>query len=106
MIRIRLPASGFPGSQCLPAAPNSGAVMFKLPGFIVLVLATSLAHAADPFPQGDPAAGKALVEKNCVSCHASMVGGDGSKIYTRPDHKVKTASALLAQVRSSFNLVV
>ena len=74
--------------------------MFKLHGFIVLTLATSLAHAADPFPQGDPVAGKALVEKNCVSCHAGMLGGDGSKIYTRPDHKVKSASALLAQVRS------
>lgn len=74
--------------------------MLKLPGFIVLTLAASLAHAADPFPQGDPVAGKALVEKNCVSCHAGILGGDGSKIYTRPDHKVKSASALLAQVRS------
>lgn len=74
--------------------------MLKITGFTLLALACSLAHAADPFPQGDPVAGKALVEKNCVECHIGMLGGDGSKIYTRPDHKVKTASALLTQVRS------
>ena len=30
-------------------------------------------------------AGKILHDKSCISCHARMFGGDGSKIYTRAD---------------------
>lgn len=73
--------------------------MFKSLSFILILLAAGLAQA-DPFAQGDPSIGKALVEKNCVQCHVSMVGGDGSGIYTRPDHKIKTSAALLTQIRS------
>ena len=73
--------------------------MYKPLIFILLFLMAALAQA-EPFTQGDPVKGKALVEKNCVSCHAGMLGGDGSTIYTRPDHKVKTSSALLTQIRS------
>jgi mono/diheme cytochrome c family protein len=54
--------------------------------------------SAMAFDKGDPKQGKALVDKSCVSCHASMYGGDGSKIYTRPDHKVKTPQQLAARV--------
>jgi len=50
------------------------------------------AHAADL------KRGKQLLEENCIKCHASMVGGDGSKIYTRPDRKVDSLSALNKQV--------
>ena len=60
-------------------------------------LLASGAHAA-PFSKGDPAKGKVLHDKSCISCHASMVGGDGSEIYTRPDHKVKNAQQLAARV--------
>lgn len=52
------------------------------------------------FAKANLAEGKALVEKNCVSCHASSYGGDGSEIYTREFHKVKSAQALVTQVRA------
>jgi len=73
--------------------------MLKSFGFLLLLMIAGMAQA-EPFAQGDPVKGKALVEKNCISCHARMLGGDGSIIYTRPDHKVKTSASLLAQIRS------
>ena len=64
-----------------------------------MLLMTS--HAiAQPFKNADAIAGKALVEKNCISCHAASFGGDGSSIYTREYRKVKTAKGLMAQVRN------
>lgn len=60
---------------------------------------------ADPFPKGDPKVGQALISKSCTACHVSMFGGDGSKIYTRPDHKVQSATQLLARVRACNNNV-
>ena len=68
--------------------------------YIFLGLGVGIAHAADPFPQGDAVIGKAMVEKNCIACHASRFGGDGSEIYTREDHRVKSPPALIAQIRS------
>ena len=56
--------------------------------------------ANELFAIADSAAGKALVDKNCISCHASSYGGDGSEIYTREFHKVKTSKGLVAQVRA------
>lgn len=57
-------------------------------------------HAyADPFAKGDPKMGKTLSDKSCNTCHISMYGGDGSKIYTRPERKVTNAQQLLARVR-------
>lgn len=53
---------------------------------------------AEPFAKGDPAKGKALHDKACISCHARMVGGDGSKLYTRADRKVKNADQLAARI--------
>jgi mono/diheme cytochrome c family protein len=64
--------------------------------FTAAMFSTAL-HAA-PFANGDPKTGKALHDKTCISCHASMVGGDGSKIYTRPDRKVKNAAQLTARI--------
>lgn len=58
------------------------------------------ASANDLFTKMDSAAGKALHEKNCISCHASSYGGDGSGIYTREYNKVKTSKGLIAQVRN------
>jgi len=52
----------------------------------------SVAHAADL------KRGKQLLEENCIKCHASMMGGDGSKIYTRPDRKVESLEGLNKQV--------
>lgn len=56
--------------------------------------------ANDLFAQADVKAGKALVEQNCISCHASSYGGDGSEIYTRAFHKVESPAGLIAQVRA------
>jgi len=51
-----------------------------------------------PLAKGDPKAGKALHDKSCTSCHVSMFGGDGSKMYTRADRKTKTTAQLAARV--------
>lgn len=72
---------------------------------VAICLMTITAFANELFANADLAKGKALVEQNCISCHASSYGGDGSEIYTRPFHKVESSKALLAQVRAcSTNL--
>ncbi len=53
---------------------------------------------AVPFEKGDPRIGKGLHDKSCTSCHVGMFGGDGSKMYTRADHKTKTAQQLAARI--------
>ena len=58
----------------------------------------SMTAQAAPFAKGDPAIGKALHDKACIRCHASMYGGDGSRIYTRADRKIKTAQQLAARI--------
>ncbi|HYP67302.1 MAG TPA: cytochrome c [Thiobacillaceae bacterium] len=64
---------------------------------IVMALgaASAMACAADKV---DVKRGQTLVEKKCMSCHVSMYGGDGSKIYLRPDHKVKNYAQLASRV--------
>lgn len=52
------------------------------------------------FANADVKAGKALVDKHCISCHASSYGGDGSEIYTRDFHKVENSKGLVQQVRN------
>ncbi len=67
----------------------------------IALLALFGAAQAQPFPKADPKAGEKLVtQSKCDSaCHASLVGGDGTGIYTRPNRRVKTAQQLLTQVR-------
>jgi mono/diheme cytochrome c family protein len=62
---------------------------------VVLGAAGAVAYAADKL---DIQRGQALVEKSCVSCHASMYGGDGSEIYLRPDRMVKNYAQLASRV--------
>jgi len=62
-----------------------------------VALCSTAVHAA-PEASADVKAGKVLHDKSCIGCHASMFGGDGSKIYTRPDHKVKNKKQLAAQI--------
>jgi mono/diheme cytochrome c family protein len=64
---------------------------------VLLILGFSTAQAES---KGDPKMGKPLAEKSCNACHISLMGGDGSKIYTRADRKVKSASQLEARVRA------
>ena len=65
----------------------------------LLCTIASFAHA-DPFAAGDAKVGKQMVDKHCISCHASSFGGDGSGIYTREDRRVKSAKGLIAQIRN------
>ena len=63
-----------------------------------LLLISSVAQAA-PFETGNFDAGKKLFEQShCNRCHIEMKGGDGSEIFTRPDHKVKNPSQLIKQI--------
>ena len=59
-------------------------------------------HAvAEPFPKADPKAGAKLFDDaKCTGCHAQRFGGDGSSVFTRPEHRVRNAEALLKQVRA------
>lgn len=57
------------------------------------------AATANPFPQGNVQAGQKLFEKHdCNQCHNSMMRGDGNKIFTRFDRKVKTPDDMIAQI--------
>ena len=67
---------------------------------IFALLAVPLHAAAAPFSKADPAAGEKLyVAAACSKCHSDRVGGDGTRMYTRPEHRVTNPSKLLAQVR-------
>ncbi len=44
--------------------------------------------------------GKALVERDCVGCHAQRFAGDPDQMYLRADRRVKTPAQLLAQVQA------
>ena len=68
--------------------------------FTLFCLFSLSASAGELFAKADVAAGKGLHEKNCISCHASSYGGDGSGIYTREYRKVNTSKGLVAQVRN------
>lgn len=67
----------------------------------IALLALAGAAQAQASPKGDPKAGeKLMAQAKCDSaCHASLVGGDGTGIYTRANRRVKTPQQLLTQVR-------
>lgn len=73
--------------------------------FFVIGLCASQVSANPLFEQADSKLGKSLHAKNCISCHASSFGGDGSGIYTREHTKVKTAKGLVAQVRNCNTMI-
>ena len=67
----------------------------------VAVPAAALAQKPPvPFAAGNASAGKTLVERDCVSCHAAKFTDDPDRMYTRPDHRVTTPGKLLAQVQA------
>jgi mono/diheme cytochrome c family protein len=47
---------------------------------------------------GDAKKGQTMHDAKCVACHAGMFGGDASRMYTRPDRKVKNMTQLAARV--------
>lgn len=67
---------------------------------ILMALFIVPAASASPFAKGDAKAGQALHDKQCAGCHAGRFGGDGSKIYTRADRRVKSAASLAQQITS------
>lgn len=64
----------------------------------VSLLFLSAVAVAGPFDKGDAKQGKAMHQKLCADCHIAKFGGDGSRIYTRPERRVKNASALSQQI--------
>ncbi|HKK05630.1 MAG TPA: cytochrome c [Gammaproteobacteria bacterium] len=62
-----------------------------------LSLIGTAAHAADV------KRGKELHDQNCIQCHASIVGGNGTAIYTRPDRRIDSLAALNKQVHRCKN---
>ena len=64
------------------------------------ILLLPLALHAEPFPKADPKAGKqAYEEAKCSACHNARMGGDGDRMYTRPERRVQDARSLLKLVR-------
>jgi mono/diheme cytochrome c family protein len=63
-----------------------------------LAVGLALSARAEPFTGADTAKGKMLAEESCVACHSSKFGVDATKIYTRPDHRIKSADQLLQRV--------
>lgn len=47
---------------------------------------------------GDAEKGGKVLNEKCSACHVDMFGGDGSEIYKREDHKIKTVEGLMQQV--------
>ena len=69
--------------------------------FTLSLLFTATTAAADPFPYGKADAGQKLFEQyKCSRCHAAMLGGDGSRMFTRPDRKVHNAAELVEQMET------
>ncbi|HAJ70723.1 MAG TPA: hypothetical protein DCO68_01440, partial [Methylophilaceae bacterium] len=62
---------------------------------LLILLMSHIVTANELFKKADVSRGKALVEQNCISCHASSFGGNGSEIYTREFRKIKSASGLI-----------
>ena len=66
---------------------------------LLILLLVSGAVQAAPFASGNAEAGKKLFQQNhCNKCHIQMVGGNGSEIFTRPEHKVRSAPLLIKQI--------
>ncbi len=66
-----------------------------MPRILTFLLSWTLAGGA---VAADLARGKSLHDENCIKCHAGMVGGDGTAIYTRPDRRIETLEGLRRQV--------
>lgn len=77
-------------------------------GKIVLLLSlaaapTMAAAAPTAMLPGDAGNGGKLYQAKCQACHVSLAGGDGSKLHTRENRKVKTVEGLIGQVKACNN---
>jgi hypothetical protein len=66
----------------------------------VLALVHGGGASADDLAGASAPRGKTLVEKSCASCHATLYGGDATRMYLRPDRKVNTLPKLIARVKT------
>ncbi len=73
----------------MKTASKFGALMF---------IVVSLTSHAD-----ENTSGKTLHEQHCDGCHANMLGGDGSLLYTRNNRRINDMSELHNQVRRCEN---
>lgn len=73
---------------------------FVIAAFVVPVGGALAQAQPAPFRSGDAKAGKVLVERDCVSCHARQFPADPDQMYLRADRRVKSATQLLAQVQA------
>lgn len=70
------------------------------PIILLIMLSAATAASANPFPNGNAQTGQKLFERyKCNRCHAAMLGGDGSAMFTRADRKVHNATELVEQIR-------
>jgi len=67
------------------------------------VLSLGLGALAATAQAADIQHGKKLHDQNCIHCHASIVGGNGTAIYTRPDRHIDSLAALNKQVHRCKN---
>ena len=67
--------------------------------FLAAVGVATAQNQPSPFRAGDTKAGKLLVDRDCVGCHAQRFAGDPDQMYRRHDRRVKTPAQLLAQVQ-------
>lgn len=66
---------------------------------VLILLSSTVTAFANPFPQGNAETGKKIFDQyQCNSCHDSMMGGDGNKIFTRLTSKVRNATDLIDQI--------
>jgi len=73
---------------------------------VMTLLLGSTAVYSQPFPDADPAEGKTLHAEKCVACHEKDFGGEeASAIYLRPDHKVRSVSALKSQLTACTTML-
>jgi len=64
----------------------------------LIVAAPALAQS-DAFPFGDAKVGKTVLEAKCSGCHIARFGGDGSRMFTRPERKASSTASILAWVQ-------
>ena len=68
-----------------------------------LSLAVLFATLTSTTMAADVNRGKSLHDDNCIECHVSIQGGDGSGIYTRADRRIDSLPALRSQVHRCKN---
>ena len=66
--------------------------------FLMLSPLCSFAASGNAMLLGDTGNGKKLLTEKCSSCHIQKMGGDGSGIFTRKNHIVKSVEGLIGRV--------